>query len=551
MPVNFPRRKTGKGDNYQIMNKRLRLALAVMVVTVLAVAGGLAVLSREPEYQGRKLTDWLRELEAAPDMASPQWRDSVAAIRAIGPNGLPTLLMMLRGTDSAWKVQAVTLIQDTANVDLSESLAESDQRRARIGFQVLGAAARPAIPKLAALAETAEPGLADRAFLAMLEIGGAETIPPLLKVLTNANAPRQIMAVNYLGQFRSQARAAVPALVPLLNAGVPELRATAARALGNIGLEAPQAVPALTRTLSDPDRQVQAAAAMALGAFGTAAESALPALRELPDAPDDYGRRVIPRSIIRVQCELQEGGIVRGPKEQKHLALVFTGHEYAEGGETILRELAKRQGRASFFLTGTFLQNPQLKSLVNQILADGHYLGPHSDKYLRYCAGDESRRTLVSEEEFTGDLLANVGKIPSRSLNERRFSRYFLPAFEHYNREIVDWTRQQRWTLINPTPGTRCQADDTGEADPNFVSSQAILDRIVQREREDPHGLNGFILSLHLGSGPARTDKFHLRFGELLETLGNKGYQFVRVDELVGPRRETNAPIPTVLRPGR
>jgi peptidoglycan/xylan/chitin deacetylase (PgdA/CDA1 family) len=287
---------------------------------------------------------------------------------------------------------------------------------------------------------------------------------------------------------------------------------------------------------------------MALGAYGTQAESALPALRELPDDPDQFGRRVIPRSIVRVQCELRDGGIVRGPKERKQIALVFTGHEFAEGGETILHELAQRQGRAAFFLTGTFLQNPQFKPLVSQMVANGHYLGPHSDKHLLYCAGDESRRTLVSEAEFTGDLLANAAKLPGPGAGARRFNRYFLPAFEHYNREIVDWTRQQRWTLINFTPGTRSNADYTGEADTNFVSSATIFDSIVKREREDSHGLNGFILLFHLGSGPGRADKFHLRFGELLDALGGQGYQFVRVDELLGPRRETNAPKPTFFR---
>lgn len=531
----------------RIVNKRLRFAFAILLLTVLAVAGWLTFHSREPEYQGKKLTGWLRELEAAPDMASPKWRESVAAIRAIGTNGLPTLVTMLGGDDSRWKVQAVTLIQDTANVDLSESLADADQRRARIGFQVLGRSARPAIPKLAALAETSDPALAERAFMAMLEIGGPETIPPLLKVLTNSNPGRQMMAVTYLGLLRSEAREAVPALVQALSGSDAELRATAARALGNIGLDAPLAVPALTRTLADADSRVRAAAAMALGAFGTQAESALPALRELPDDLDQFGRRVIPRSIVRVQCELRDGGIIRGPKERKHIALVFTGDEFAEGGETILNELAQRQGRASFFLTGTFLQNQGFKPLVSQMVADGHYLGPHSDKHLLYCAWDETRRTLVSEEEFTNDLLANAAKIPGQGLGERRFSRYFLPAFEHYNREIADWTRQQRWTLINYTPGTRSNADYTGEGDTNFVSSQVIFDSIVKREREDPNGLNGFILLLHLGSGPGRADKFHLRFGELLETLGGKGYQFVRVDELLGPRRETNAPNPTFL----
>lgn len=530
------------------MNQRLRLAFALLLLTILATAGWLTFHAREPEHQGRKLTDWLRELEAAPDMGSPKWRESVAAIRAIGTNGLPTLLTMLGSSDSRWRGQVVTLIQDTANVDLSDSLADADHRRARIGFQVLGRSARPAIPHLAALAATSDPALAERAFMAMLEIGGPETIPPLLQVLTNPNLGRQIMAANYLGQLRSQAGTAVPALVESLNESDGELRATAARAIGNIGLDAPRAVPALTRTLSDADGRVRPAAAMALGAFGTAAESALPALRELPDDPDQFGRRMIPRSIVRVQCELRDGGIVRGPKERKQIALVFTGHEFAEGGETILNELAQRHGRASFFLTGNFLQNPQFKPLVSQMVANGHYLGPHSDKHLLYCAWDESRRTLVSEAEFTGDLLANAAKLPGQGVSGRRFSRYFLPAFEHYNREIADWTRQQRWTIINFTPGTRSNADYTEEADPNFVSSQAIFDSIVQREREDPHGLNGFILLLHLGSGPGRADKFHLRFAELLDTLGGQGYQFVRVDELLGPRRETDAANPAFPR---
>ena len=42
-----------------------------------------------------------------------------------------------------------------------------------------------------------------------------------------------------------------------------------------------------------------------------------------------------------------------------------------------------------------------------------------------------------------------------------------------------------------------------------------------------------FLFLLHVGSGPGRTDKFHYRFGELLDQLAAKGYQFVRVDELL------------------
>ena len=44
--------------------------------------------------------------------------------------------------------------------------------------------------------------------------------------------------------------------------------------------------------------------------------------------------------------------IARGPVADRRLALVFTGHEYAEGGETIVDELARHKAKASFFLTG-------------------------------------------------------------------------------------------------------------------------------------------------------------------------------------------------------
>jgi hypothetical protein len=87
--------------------------------------------------------------------------------------------------------------------------------------------------------------------------------------------------------------------------------------------------------------------------------------------------------------------------------------------------------------------------------------------------------------------------------------------------------------LVNFTPGTRSNADYTGEADKNFVSTKAIFESIVRQEQQDPHGLNGFILLLHIGSGPGRADKFPARFGELLDYLAGKGYQFVRVDELL------------------
>jgi peptidoglycan/xylan/chitin deacetylase (PgdA/CDA1 family) len=523
------------GENSSIVNKRLRIAIVCLLLALLALAAWFTFRSTEPEYQGKKLSAWLWELEVSPDTISPAWKESVQAIRAMGTNALPSLLARLQTRDSRLKTRTVGWVRDTLELDLGDSLSEVQKRRALAGFRILGRAAEPAIPQLTALVSASDPETAASALMALAELGGPRTIPPLIAALTNSNAGVSVPAAATLGSLRSRAHAAGPALLTALAAGDADLRATAARALGEIGLDAERTVPALARALADTNRQVRFTAALALGMFGTQAESALPAIRALSPATDEYARPAIPRAALRVQCELRDGGIIRGPKEQKCIALVFTGHEYAEGGETILNELAKHQGRASFFLSGAFLANTNFAPLLHRVVNDGHYLGPHSDQHMLYCAWEESRRTLVSEEEFTNDLLANAARLPSHRPAERRFNRYFLPAFEHYNREIFDWSRKLRWTLINYTPGTRANGDYTGEADPNFVSSQAIYDSIVKQERGDPHGLNGFLLLLHLGSGPGRIDKFHTRFGELLDYLGGKGYEFVGVDQLLRP----------------
>jgi peptidoglycan/xylan/chitin deacetylase (PgdA/CDA1 family) len=233
---------------------------------------------------------------------------------------------------------------------------------------------------------------------------------------------------------------------------------------------------------------------------------------------------------------LSGGAIVRGAVEEKRIALAFTGHAFAEGGEAILNELAKHKAKASFFFTGDFLTNGRFAPLIRRIIAGGHYVGPHSDGHLRYCDWNHPEKTLVTRGKFRADLSANLEKLAGFAVS-RAEARYFLPPFEQFNGDIVRWSAEMGLTLINFTPGTRANADYTGEADRNFASSQAIFESIVKREREDPHGLNGFMLLLHLGSGPERADKFPDRFGALLDFLAGRGYELVRVDELLAARQ--------------
>lgn len=230
--------------------------------------------------------------------------------------------------------------------------------------------------------------------------------------------------------------------------------------------------------------------------------------------------------------EFSEGGIVRGPKTEKRIALVFTAHTFAEGGDTILKELAKHHAKASFFVTGDFLENPEFQPLAKRIVREGHYLGPHSDKHLLYCAWDNREKALVTRAEFEADLNRNIEKIVRLGVPREKI-RYWLPAYEWYNRDIAAWSAAMGLTLVNYTPGTRSNADYLEDTAKNFISSRAIVESIENKERTDPNGLNGFLLLMHLGVSPARTDKLYDRLGELLDYLSGRGYQFVRIDELL------------------
>ncbi|MCG3157691.1 MAG: hypothetical protein DKINENOH_04327 [bacterium] len=228
------------------------------------------------------------------------------------------------------------------------------------------------------------------------------------------------------------------------------------------------------------------------------------------------------------------GGIIRGDRTHKELALVFTGDSFAEGGEHIRQALARHHIKGSFFLTGNFYRNPAFQQLVKDLVADGHYLGAHSDAHLLYCPWENRDSLLVTRAEFEADLAANYREMEKFGISKAR-AEYFLPPYEWYNGKISAWVKAWGLALVNFTPGTRTNADYTvPEMGTRYVTSEKIMASIWAYEKNDPAGLNGFVLLIHLGTDPRRTDKFYLRLDELLAALHKKGYRCKRIDELLG-----------------
>ena len=219
------------------------------------------------------------------------------------------------------------------------------------------------------------------------------------------------------------------------------------------------------------------------------------------------------------------GAITRLDTSEKTIHLAFTGHDYAEGGEAILKILKKHKTSASFFLTGDFLRKQP--NLVKKIKKQGHYLGGHSDKHLLYADWSHRDSTLVTRDSFFNDLKMNVLELEKRGVSKSE-AAVFMPPFEWYNDSIALWTKRAGLQLINFTAGTSSNADYTTPDMPNYKSSAAIYDRILSFEKTERTGLNGFILLLHLGVGDKRTDKFWTRLDKLMSELERRGYHFER-----------------------
>jgi hypothetical protein len=139
------------------MRKKWR---AIGTVLVVIIAGSLVFYlsrSKEPTYEGRTLTQWLDKYAmdtlriGTPNLDAPQHADSIRAIRAIGTNGIPTLLQLLESQDLAGSKGVESFVQRTGWKTFHLSHAADRHWRARLGFFVLGTNANSAAPALRGL----------------------------------------------------------------------------------------------------------------------------------------------------------------------------------------------------------------------------------------------------------------------------------------------------------------------------------------------------------------------------------------------------------------
>ncbi len=227
----------------------------------------------------------------------------------------------------------------------------------------------------------------------------------------------------------------------------------------------------------------------------------------------------------------EHGGVVRGDPTRKQLALIFTGGDKGEGSEHILDTLQTKHVKASFFVTGDYLAQTGYDRCIRRMVNEGHYLGPHSHAHLLYAPWDDRNKSLVTEQQFKADLKQNISEL--EHLGDMRFKRpiYFIPPYEWYNAQHAQWADEMGCLLFNFTHGSGSHRDWIPENHKAFQPSTELLQGILRYETDTPSGLNGHLMLLHLGG--EREDKVYRLLADLIDALHQRGYRFVRVDELL------------------
>ena len=228
-----------------------------------------------------------------------------------------------------------------------------------------------------------------------------------------------------------------------------------------------------------------------------------------------------------------EGAIVRGDKRRKHISLVFTADDHADGADRIIATLNKNGIKAGFFFTGRFFD--LYPDVVERLVNDGHYVGSHSYGHLLYCSWENRDSLLVTKQQFVDDIGKSYEVLSRYGITPQQ-APWFIPPYEWHNATVAAWAREMGLQLINFSPGTASSMDYTypgieREGGNSYRDNRWLWDRIMHCEKQNT--LNGHLLMIHLGTDERRVEKFYDRLPALIKELKRRGYQFVSIPEIL------------------
>jgi peptidoglycan/xylan/chitin deacetylase (PgdA/CDA1 family) len=227
----------------------------------------------------------------------------------------------------------------------------------------------------------------------------------------------------------------------------------------------------------------------------------------------------------------------RGNSADKSIALTFDGGSHAGEAQNILDTLKSRGVKATFFLTGQFVENHL--ALAKRMIAEDHVLGNHtySHPHLTTYESDREQRTLPGvTPEFLREELLKTRQVFER--NGLPWMPLWRAPYGEQNRAINAWAEEAGYKHIGWTQGTGWKTNlDTNDwverpGEAGFFYPDEVVRKIINFGKGTPQGLSGGIILMHIGT--LRKDfPLYEKIGSLIDTLRSSGYRFVTVPEML------------------
>jgi hypothetical protein len=301
-----------------VNSKTIPLLQGLLISAFLAWFAWFVLRPHEPVYREKPLSRWLDDVYRAGPYGNSQIKsDTEAGIRQLGTNALPFLLEMAGTRHTILRQGLIQMAREPDLAFLHLPTQEGTEEMAPWAFEILGATAKPAVPRLIQIVHEVDPEN-PRAWLRTLTavrclsaIGPAaeESVPDLIELFRlNRGTGNEAQSFRYsaawaLGQIGPGASAALPwlsaatnerpaqlaivrikvaSLLPLIeklkDTSSPTNWNDAAWLLGRMGTNAEPAIPYLIRALDQTNVTMQLTAVWALSGIKLQPELCVPAL---------------------------------------------------------------------------------------------------------------------------------------------------------------------------------------------------------------------------------------------------------------------------------
>jgi hypothetical protein len=252
---------------------------------------------KKPEYNGKKLNEWLNLYEESRRGDNHEQRVAADAIQHIGTNALPWLLKWIKHEPPAWKDRMAGFVEKIPSRTIARWYVEGDRLGfgAVEGFKLLGQRAAPEVPELEKIVKGSRARFCQYWAMDALSYIGRDAFPVLLAALENPKTKMDAAtAICRLAREGVDIGPAIPTLLLLdRQTEDDEKKYKQTYRTLHTGYEyvldgllvgnRPFLIPALTNCLHHPNYDVRVEAAKALGRLGPAARGAAPALKDALD----------------------------------------------------------------------------------------------------------------------------------------------------------------------------------------------------------------------------------------------------------------------------